>query len=343
NQMSAGQIPWSSSEKEQKELFELSLMELSTTSVYSGNQFQSRGCYFVKFYTRNAALEAQNALHNIKTLSGMHHSIQMKPGNGTEHKAKDHGGLLFTHLEGQRAKASAVAPAADAAAYPATWRVFCSRPQPLAAWLHSAVCIKWRQECFAVTECGNVGSSCSSSPEISHYHQCKSSTLTALWEPFTSPLHYWCSHYNSLTSLGILEGVPTSTVNSRATLSGGFGALGLMNSMAGPRDPSPRCIQGSAVCSNSTTTIHTVYVARACSSRVLQAAKTFIYHFPQEFRYHAILPGFMLIGDVNPAKVFINKLTNLSQLSYKCFGVLATTIQCLLELRSRLCMAFFGL
>lgn len=42
---------------------------------------QSKGCCFVTFYTRKAALEAQNALHNIKTLAGMHHPIQMKPAD----------------------------------------------------------------------------------------------------------------------------------------------------------------------------------------------------------------------------------------------------------------------
>uniref|UniRef100_A0A087Y4M3 Cugbp, Elav-like family member 2 n=1 Tax=Poecilia formosa TaxID=48698 RepID=A0A087Y4M3_POEFO len=41
----------------------------------------SPGCCFVTFYTRKAALEAQNALHNIKTLTGMHHPIQMKPAD----------------------------------------------------------------------------------------------------------------------------------------------------------------------------------------------------------------------------------------------------------------------
>ena len=29
------------------------------------------GCCFVTFYTRKAALEAQNALHNIKTMPGV--------------------------------------------------------------------------------------------------------------------------------------------------------------------------------------------------------------------------------------------------------------------------------
>lgn len=33
--------------------------------------FLSIGCCFVTFYTRKAALEAQNALHNIKTLPGV--------------------------------------------------------------------------------------------------------------------------------------------------------------------------------------------------------------------------------------------------------------------------------
>lgn len=33
------------------------------------------GCCFVTFYTRKAALEAQNALHNIKTLTGVSESL----------------------------------------------------------------------------------------------------------------------------------------------------------------------------------------------------------------------------------------------------------------------------
>ncbi|XP_043246719.1 CUGBP Elav-like family member 1 isoform X2 [Amphibalanus amphitrite] len=41
----------------------------------------SKGCCFVTFYTRKAALQAQNQLHNVKTLPGMHHAIQMKPAD----------------------------------------------------------------------------------------------------------------------------------------------------------------------------------------------------------------------------------------------------------------------
>merc|ERR550534_2270886 len=40
-----------------------------------------RGCCFVTYYKRKHALEAQNRLHNVKTLPGMHHPIQMKPAD----------------------------------------------------------------------------------------------------------------------------------------------------------------------------------------------------------------------------------------------------------------------
>ena len=41
----------------------------------------SKGCCFVTFYKRKDALEAQNKLHNMKTMTGMQHPIQMKPAD----------------------------------------------------------------------------------------------------------------------------------------------------------------------------------------------------------------------------------------------------------------------
>uniref|UniRef100_H2Z625 RRM domain-containing protein n=1 Tax=Ciona savignyi TaxID=51511 RepID=H2Z625_CIOSA len=46
------------------------------------------GCCFVTYYTRKAALDAQNELHNVKTLPGMHHCVQMKPAD-SENKSED--------------------------------------------------------------------------------------------------------------------------------------------------------------------------------------------------------------------------------------------------------------
>ncbi|XP_023223153.1 CUGBP Elav-like family member 2 isoform X9 [Centruroides sculpturatus] len=79
--MFVGQIPRNWDENDLKTMFE------DFGPVYQINVLrdkltgQSRGCCFVTFYTRKSALEAQNALHNIKTLPGLHHPIQMKPAD----------------------------------------------------------------------------------------------------------------------------------------------------------------------------------------------------------------------------------------------------------------------
>ncbi|KAM9754891.1 CUGBP Elav-like family member 2 isoform 9-T10 [Menidia menidia] len=87
--MFVGQIPRSWSETELKELFEPfgAVYQINILRDRTQNPPQSKGCCFVTFYTRKAALEAQNALHNIKTLSGMHHPIQMKPADSEKTSA----------------------------------------------------------------------------------------------------------------------------------------------------------------------------------------------------------------------------------------------------------------
>uniref|UniRef100_V9KQC7 CUGBP Elav-like family member 2 n=1 Tax=Callorhinchus milii TaxID=7868 RepID=V9KQC7_CALMI len=87
--MFVGQIPRSWTEKELKELFEPygAVHQINVLRDRSQNPPQSKGCCFVTFYTRKAALEAQNALHNIKTLPGMHHPIQMKPADSEKSNA----------------------------------------------------------------------------------------------------------------------------------------------------------------------------------------------------------------------------------------------------------------
>lgn len=84
--MFVGQIPRTMEETDLKALFEeygpvyqLNILRDKATS-------QSKGCCFVTFFTRKAALEAQNALHNIKVMPGMHHPIQMKPADHNESK-----------------------------------------------------------------------------------------------------------------------------------------------------------------------------------------------------------------------------------------------------------------
>ncbi|XP_026070913.1 LOW QUALITY PROTEIN: CUGBP Elav-like family member 1 [Carassius auratus] len=81
--MFVGQIPRTWSEDQLRELFEPygAVYEINVLRDRSQNPPQSKGCCFVTYYTRKSALEAQNALHNMKILPGMHHPIQMKPAD----------------------------------------------------------------------------------------------------------------------------------------------------------------------------------------------------------------------------------------------------------------------
>nr|XP_054591763.1 CUGBP Elav-like family member 1 [Nothobranchius furzeri] len=81
--MFVGQIPRSWAEDQLQELFNPygAIYEINILRDRSQNPPQSKGCCFITFYTRKSALEAQNALHNMKILPGMHHPIQMKPAD----------------------------------------------------------------------------------------------------------------------------------------------------------------------------------------------------------------------------------------------------------------------
>ncbi|XP_041074417.1 CUGBP Elav-like family member 1 isoform X6 [Polyodon spathula] len=87
--MFVGQIPRTWSEKELRELFEPygDVYEINILRDRSQTPPQSKGCCFVTYYTRKAALEAQNALHNMKILPAMHHPIQMKPADSEKNNA----------------------------------------------------------------------------------------------------------------------------------------------------------------------------------------------------------------------------------------------------------------
>ncbi|XP_051918658.1 CUGBP Elav-like family member 1 isoform X1 [Hippocampus zosterae] len=87
--MFVGQIPRSWSEEQLRELFEPygAVYEINVLRDRSQNPPQSKGCCFVTYYTRKSALEAQNALHNMKILPGMHHPVQMKPADSEKNNA----------------------------------------------------------------------------------------------------------------------------------------------------------------------------------------------------------------------------------------------------------------
>ncbi|XP_072938622.1 CUGBP Elav-like family member 1-A isoform X2 [Epargyreus clarus] len=79
--MFVGQVPRSMDENDLRLMFEEFGRVHQINVLRDKITGSSKGCCFVTFYTRKAALKAQDALHNIKTLTGMHHPIQMKPAD----------------------------------------------------------------------------------------------------------------------------------------------------------------------------------------------------------------------------------------------------------------------
>ncbi|XP_076467103.1 CUGBP Elav-like family member 2 isoform X6 [Babylonia areolata] len=79
--MFVGQIPKNMDENDLQKMFEDYGPVYHLNVLRDKNTGQSKGCCFVTFYTRKAALDAQNALHNVKTMPMMHHPIQMKPAD----------------------------------------------------------------------------------------------------------------------------------------------------------------------------------------------------------------------------------------------------------------------
>jgi RNA recognition motif-containing protein len=91
--MFCGQIPRNMHESELREMFEQFGPVFQLNVLRDKQTGESKGCCFVTFYTRKSALDAQNALHNLRTLNGSHHPIQMKPAdtenrNGRKIKAE---------------------------------------------------------------------------------------------------------------------------------------------------------------------------------------------------------------------------------------------------------------
>ncbi|XP_050313643.1 CUGBP Elav-like family member 2 isoform X2 [Anthonomus grandis grandis] len=79
--MFVGQVPRSMDESDLRNMFEVYGRVHSINVLRDKATGASKGCCFVTYFTRKAALLAQDALHNVKTLNGMHHPIQMKPAD----------------------------------------------------------------------------------------------------------------------------------------------------------------------------------------------------------------------------------------------------------------------
>uniref|UniRef100_A0A3P8XSI8 RRM domain-containing protein n=1 Tax=Esox lucius TaxID=8010 RepID=A0A3P8XSI8_ESOLU len=321
--MFVGQIPRSWTETELKELFEPygAVHQINILRDRTATPPQSKGCCFVTFYTRKAALEAQNALHNIKTLTGMHHPIQMKPADSEKTNAVEDRKLfvgMVTKKYGEnevRMMFSAfgqieecrILRGPDGLSRGCAFITFSTRAQ-------AANAIKTMHHSQTMEGC--------SSPMV-----CKFADTQRDKEQrrLQQQLAQQMQQLNSASTWGNLAGLggltPQYLAVSMAAMNGGLGASMANGSGASSMDALTQAYSGMQ--QYTASALPSLYsqsllqgAAGGSQKEGPEGANLFIYHLPQEFGDQDVLQMFMPFGNVVSAKVFIDKQTNLS----KCFG-----------------------
>ncbi|XP_070998015.1 CUGBP Elav-like family member 2 isoform X17 [Oncorhynchus clarkii lewisi] len=342
--MFVGQIPRSWSEKELKELFEPygAVYQINILRDRSQNPPQSKGCCFVTFYTRKAALEAQNALHNIKTLTGMHHPIQMKPADSEKSNAVEDR-KLFIGMVSKKCNENDIRVMFSAFGQIEECRILrgpdgLSRGCAFVTFSTRAMA----QNAIKAMHQSQTMEGCSSPIVVKFADTQKDKEQRRLQQQLAQQMQQLnnATTWGSLTGLGgltpqylaLLQQATSSSnlgafsgiqqMAGMAALNGGLGGAGLTNGTAGTMDALTQAYSG--IQQYAAAALPTLYSqsllqqqgAAGSQKEGPEGANLFIYHLPQEFGDQDILQMFMPFGNVVSAKVFIDKQTNLS----KCFG-----------------------
>uniref|UniRef100_A0A1Y1K3V3 RRM domain-containing protein n=3 Tax=Photinus pyralis TaxID=7054 RepID=A0A1Y1K3V3_PHOPY len=360
--MFVGQVPHSMDENDLKQLFEEYGRVHSINVLRDKNTGISRGCCFVTFYTRKAALLAQDALHNVKTLRGMHHPIQMKPADSeNRNERKLFVGMVSKKLceNDVRAMFSAhgtieectVLRDASGQSRGCAFVTFASKQSALNAikGLHHSQTMEGCSAPLVVKFADTQ-----KEKELKRQQQMQANVWNALQSTPQLQTQIQQQQYGTIlpsdtTSLQLLQAVGGSALLQQQLLAENFLApIGVQNlvTLAAMTQggSSPLCMPSilsksvggdrglttSLQPSITTSTELTNYGsflnnATLAAAAVAAAGKQmegpegcnlFIYHLPQEFTDTDLATTFLPFGPVISAKVFIDKLTNLS----KCFG-----------------------
>ncbi|MGH0135529.1 UNVERIFIED_CONTAM: hypothetical protein FKN15_023517 [Acipenser sinensis] len=330
--MFVGQIPRTWSEKELRELFEPygSVYEINILRDRSQTPPQSKGCCFVTYYTRKAALEAQNALHNMKILPAMHHPIQMKPADSEKNNAIEDRKLFIGMVSKQcnendirlmfspygQIEESRILRGPDGLSRGCAFVTFTARQMAQSA-------IKAMHQSQTMEGC--------SSPIVVKFADTQKDKEQ---KRIAQQLQQQMQQLNAASMWGNLTGLntlgPQYLAVRMAALNGGLGSGSLSNGTGSTMEALTQACSG--IQQYAAAALPTLYNQSLLTQQSLgpagsqkegkikalcpEGANLFIYHLPQEFGDQDLLQMFMPFGNVISAKVFIDKQTNLS----KCFG-----------------------
>ncbi|XP_049696431.1 CUGBP Elav-like family member 1-B isoform X14 [Helicoverpa armigera] len=339
--MFVGQVPRSMDENDLRQMFEEFGRVHQINVLRDKITGASKGCCFVTFFTRKAALKAQDALHNIKTLSGMHHPIQMKPADSeNRNERKLFVGMLNKKLSENDVRAlfaghgaieeCTVLRDAQGQSKGCAFVTFVSKQAAIAAIkaLHHS---QTMEGCSAPLV---VKFADTQKEKEQKKLQAMQASLWGLTAPI-APATYLASEaaLSPATQLQLLQqlqavGLQQQLLQGQGStlLQGLLGKTNITGSTAEPLGSAYAAQFGTAFAAAPLGSVLGSAAAAAAGKQVEgtgnlyfagpEGGNLFIYHLPQEFTDTDLASTFLPFGHVISAKVFIDKQTNLS----KCFG-----------------------
>ncbi|XP_050297723.1 CUGBP Elav-like family member 2 [Anthonomus grandis grandis] len=341
--MFVGQVPRTMDENDLRNMFEIYGRVHSINVLRDKATGVSKGCCFVTYFTRKAALLAQDALHNVKTLSGMHHPIQMKPADSENRNERK----LFVGMISKKFGESDVRQLFSGIGIIEE----CTVLRDNAGNSRGCAFVTFNNKQAALIAIKNLNQSqtmegCSAplvvkfadtqkDKELKRQQQIQANMWTALTAPnLTSPPQpFLPSEPASMQLLQAMGGpallqqqLLTNTDNLLAPI--GVQNLVTLAAMTQPATvnqverniPStlgPPSEQNTFRLLVPNPAIHAAAIAAAGKQiEGPEGCNLFIYHLPPEFTDIDLASMFLSFGPVISAKVFIDKQTNLS----KCFG-----------------------
>ncbi|ODM95845.1 CUGBP Elav-like family member 5 [Orchesella cincta] len=344
--MFIGQIPKSWNENDVRMYFEQYGPIYMVNVLRDKVTKQSRGCCFITYFSRKSALEAQNACHNLKTLPGMNHPLQLKPAdNENRAERKIFVGMLSKKINEMDLRAMfcrfglieecSILRDGSGQSRGCGFVTFSSKLCALNAikvMHHSSTMegcssplvvkfadVRSKEKTPSVVSASmpTVLSSLSDTKVFSMLQQHQRNTVLSQAPTF--------SLGNIGSSIPGLSNLPSSTTD--------LAALTFLTNLAASVNPtgtghSSLLTSGgnsSSTASLSSRTASAVSMGNGnFSTNGLfsnqgegpDGSNLFIYHLPQEFTDADLLQAFLPFGTILSAKVFIDKGTNLS----KCFG-----------------------
>ncbi|XP_054878442.1 CUGBP Elav-like family member 1 isoform X3 [Poeciliopsis prolifica] len=345
--MFVGQIPRSWSEEQLRELFEPfgSVYEINILRDRSQNPPQSKGCCFVTYYTRKSALEAQNSLHNLKILPGMHHPIQMKPADSEKSNAVEDRKLFIGMISKKcnendirlmfspygQIEECRILRGPNGLSRGCAFVTFTGRQMAQSA-IKSMHQSQTLEGCSSpiVVKFADTQKDKEQKRLAQQLQQMQQLSTTSMWGNLSS-FHnlgpQFLALYLQLLQQSTFTGNALSNlhqVSGMATINGNLSSGGLSHGSGNTMEALSQAYSGiqqyaAAALPNfyNQSLLSQQNVSAAGSQKEgPEGANLFIYHLPHEFGDQDLLQMFLPFGNVISAKIFIDKQTNLS----KCFG-----------------------